>query len=114
MTNIEALKALLVKVEAGDHRVGMWGAFKSEIHPHAPDYARQSFLGSLDAAKALHEAVLPGWTYCDLLRRGNRYTVHINKGIDETCRDFSAVSESPARAWLIAILKALIAEGESK
>ena len=61
-----------------------------------------AFYGSLDAAKALHDALLPGW------------------GWDVASSDASAVfcgnelygpaelaaSQTPARAWLIAVLKA--------
>jgi len=59
--------------------------------------------GSLDAAKALHEAVLPGW------------------GWDISCMQLASVWDLecegpviqgyayyPARAWLLAILEALI------
>lgn len=58
--------------------------------------------GSLDAAKALHEAVLPGREYIIKNYRSPRTAVRVG---------FKSVSdEIPARAWLIAILEALIAQ----
>lgn len=104
MTRKEALEALLAKIEAGEC------IFPNDF----PDGFRKApraiaaFEGSLDAAMALHEAVLPGWNYSafDELE-GFRAQVEKPIGISEK----SAVSfESPARAWLMAILKALIAE----
>jgi len=72
-----------------------------------------AFHGSLDAAKALHEAVLPGW----------HWSLHETEG---TGNPLAAVEppkyhlepfvgqgihkNNPARAWLIAILGALIAK----
>lgn len=112
MTKLEALQALAEKVEVGSldwpycavqhvHGIGMnetiWDAYN----------------GSLDAAKALMEAVLPEWFVRSILQRGH----------DIWCAtiwpDFSVVgmddmkvgkSTNPARAWLLSILKALIAE----
>ena len=99
---LQALTALRDKVKAGDHRVGMWKAVPHELHPHVPEYARQAFLGSLDAAKALHESVLPGWGY------------EICNGAEVTLRQYSKKiifkNVCPARAWLLAILDALIAQ----
>ena len=67
---------------------------------------------SLDAAKALHEAVLPGWGW------------HIRQDDDGCyasclypvyCRvtPGSATAKTPAAAWVAAILRAKHAEGES-
>jgi len=69
--------------------------------------------GSLDAAKALHEAVLPGWV-CRL-KIGADYNPSqailepLTPRSGNPC-GLSEWSETPARAWLIAILKALIAK----
>jgi hypothetical protein len=61
--------------------------------------------GSLDAAKALHEAVLPDWHW-NISKDGVAPIV-----IASRLRPIPTVGRSitPARAWLIAILKALIA-----
>lgn len=72
--------------------------------------AWSAYHGSLDAAKALHDAVLPGYGYGI-----------IGPMSDNTCRaccvpkvdnppEYYGQSQSPARAWLLAILEALIAQ----
>lgn len=111
MTKTEALKALLEKVEAR--------------HPTCPIYQinrafsrcfqrvfRDAFHGSLDAAKALHKALLPGWMYCHV-------PCAVTVARQERLHDgmiFDAPSEEgmESRAWLIAILKALIAIEEQE
>jgi hypothetical protein len=110
----KALKELLAKVESNN----VWfDAFaKAFINNDPKDtecinincWAFGAYHGSLNAARALHDTVLPGWTYCDHLRRGMRYTVYVGKSIEYAT--FDGVSGDPARAWLIAILKALISE----
>lgn len=122
MTKIEALKELAAKVEAGqfiprfdgpEHRVwpGMEGMNSWKRH-----HARYSYHGSLDAAKALHDAVLPdeGWNiqwtmkYPHLMGDGNPFVARIGWG-----EIFAASGPNPARAWLLAILRALISQEES-
>jgi hypothetical protein len=73
--------------------------------------------GSLDAAKALHEAVLPneGWgidwvtKYPNLMSGGHAYRAVVGWG---TLR--KGFADTPARAWLLAILSALIAQEEQQ
>jgi hypothetical protein len=60
--------------------------------------------GSLDAAKALHEAVLPGWWY-SFHSHGLAFLVSPDCRITP-----SANNPDPARAWLICIILALIEE----
>jgi hypothetical protein len=70
--------------------------------------ARNAYNGSMDAARELHEAVLPDW-YVDEM--GNN-----SKSMGWTIRIFNAEGnykvgigfDNPARAWLIAIIQALI------
>lgn len=118
------LQELLAKVEAGDipdtgvdrFRAvpkGGSGVYADRNHYNAQEaYWR----GSLDAAKALHEAVLPFWDR----------SIHSNSGATISENDagdfeasvahplkaesFEAVSLCMARAWLIAIIKALISQ----
>lgn len=65
------------------------------------DIAR-AYHGSLDAAKALHEALLPGW----------RWTRHHDGEIEVWAtgvlsrRWGRSDDKDPARAWLLAVLKA--------
>jgi len=101
MTDTQALRDLLVKVEAGE----WWGDLPRPDCMHT-DLCWKAFNGSLDAAKALHEAVLPGcaW-FIESAYRGDAPTAAIEgHGIS-----VDASNDNPARAWLIAILRALIA-----
>ena len=117
MTRKEELEAMLVKVEAGE-----WDAklatkalpesYISDEHEWISPYEKAScaYNGSLDAARALHEAVLPGWDWS--VGKSSTYVVKEgfgSFGFGEFLFD-EQLSMSPARAWLIAILKALIAE----
>ena len=112
----DALRELLAKVEAGDcteysifreaHIKSEWQALEGQYRARAWD----AYEGSLDAAKALHEALLPGWGWL-LNSRSGYALVWESKEVGD--REESAISPvSNARAWLIAILSALIAEGE--
>jgi len=105
MTRKQALAKLIEKVEAGDatNDGSMFRAFGDKW-----TICFDAFHGSLDAALALHEAVLPGWGYVDLLRRGSRHTAHIAVDVFELT--LTGVADTPARAWLLAIIKALHAE----
>ena len=113
----EALSELLAKVKAG--------------HGNDPsDYlclmivndsiaARNAYNGSLDAAKPLHDAVLPEWLVDALWQKPEygpnprlwscrlRHLGGIKQCVGD---DYYKASPSPARAWLVAILEALIAE----
>jgi hypothetical protein len=82
-------------------------------YPILRDQARLAFMGSIDSAKALHNAVLPGWEY------GITYNSEqldgpcafvAPWGATEDAEGYEACAINPARAWLIAILKALIAK----
>ena len=112
--NKTALEALMVKVEAGDLMSVDLISLEAVQHSHA----WKAYNGSLDAAKALHEAVLgdgnistPGYMATVFMSgkaavwdviSGASYSGEIN------APNLHAVS--PARAWLIAILRALIAQ----
>ena len=95
---IEALKA------------GIWPPFtprtKSRLRPHWSLIARAND-GSLDAAKALHDALLPVFLW-GITPLGNCYI----RDISFNPISSGACAGNPARAWLIAILcayRALIA-----
>lgn len=62
----------------------------------------KAYDGSLDAAKALHEALLPGWIGC-ADTSGFCFMYEDEKEWNESS---AIVPGNPARAWLIAILKA--------
>jgi hypothetical protein len=103
----EALTELLAQAKAGewhnDRTTWLFGNDWPNVHG--------AFYGSLDAAKALHEAVLPDWrvTHAFGLVSGEvaKFNLTHNK---KPSTYVSAKSDSPARAWLIAILTALIEE----
>ena len=103
----DAMKSLLAKVEAG--KVANWFNWSSGIKGHGTN-ARLAYEGSLDAAKALHEELLP--TRSCGITFGGEYGATVT--FPPTWDDLS-LSQShaiPARAWLIAILRAKIKEAK--
>jgi len=102
MTRKEALAELVAKVEAGEWPSRGAYLIPGEFRPADPGLA---FQGSLDAAKALHEAVLPGWDWgCHLEGLdGFGASVHL-KGEEFVIQ---GGAQSSARAWLLVILHAL-------
>lgn len=119
MTRLQALEALLDQVKAGewDFRHDAPARLVFPYHSASADDlgldARAAFEGSLDAAKALHEAVLPGWPWTiENMNSGlSRAWVNSSRGLRTP--GYVGESDDPARAWLIAILKAIIAEEEA-
>ena len=69
--------------------------------------AHKAFDGSLDAAKALHEAVLGYDWDIDNFSLGGDVCLRRGRPLE---REYGLVDMDPARAWLIAIIEALIAE----
>lgn len=67
--------------------------------------AFQAFNGSLDAAKALHEALVPGWGWTSATdAHGEQWFCVWDQGGDFESDEI--YSDNPARSWLLAILKA--------
>lgn len=64
--------------------------------------------GSLDAAKALHEALLPGWRVS--IGHGEDDAIEATVFLNTAGSFMSASDEIMSRAWLIAILKAYRAQ----
>ena len=101
MNRKQALAELIAKVEAGE-----WPG-KNVLHEINDTYgfdAWRAYDGSLDAAKLLHEAVLPGWF------GGVSENIHGHGWygwVQTNERHMDARSDNPARAWLLAILRAL-------
>jgi hypothetical protein len=94
-----ALIKLIAKVEAEE---SLNSRECSSIWPTGYAHAINASHGSLDAANSLHEAVLSGTLWVN--RFGGVVTI-LHCGEEHT-----GVSDNPARAWLIAILMALIAD----
>lgn len=118
MTRLEALKELAKKVEAGEFPalykdLSAAGLAHNSYGIDSGGYAWDAFFGSLDAAKALHEAVLPGWDW-RVEENVNGYISHIGPTREEFMPSTMAIShDNSGRAWLSAILRALIAQEES-
>jgi len=112
----EALEALRDKVEAGD--IGDTGIDRFSAipkrgggvyaDPNWYDAHAAYWRGSLDAAKALHESVLPerpcGITF------GGEYGATVTLPPTWETMSVTWSNETPARAWLLSILSALISE----
>lgn len=108
-----ALRELIEAVEAGASI--SWGFGPSPSRRALPEHwklAMDACHGSLDATRALHEAVLPGWgwnvTGCQAYH-GNEayYWAYV---CDDGVAPIEAEADNHARAWLLAILKALEAQ----
>lgn len=116
--NREALIALKEKVEAGtfpaDVSARILGLSEVAERGGLPVIKEmyRSFSGSLDAAKALHDAVLPGWWWSiePELDDGRVFALVGTASCIKS--PFFGESTNPARAWLLAILSALIAQEE--
>lgn len=127
MTRKEALTELLEKVEAGEWDLpehdAMSALDQQEVEDafghalHGQMYrGYHAYTGSLDAALALFEAVLPGWRLFSLREFGNEWRCSVEIGIRVNPKSHKLVggehASNPARSWLIAILKALVSEAD--
>lgn len=128
------LKELHDRVEEGDDWPSLYGGSpESQNHYklivkalgsdswEVVECVTKSYRGSIDAAKALHDAVLPGWTLNGLWEKR-----HPDKGqhpagkwvcllfgiVDGKYYGPEVTSDNPARSWLLAILRALIDQAQ--
>jgi hypothetical protein len=94
------------KSEWADLRIT--GLKQADLSEYASEFLR-AYHGSPDAAKALHEAVLPGW---DVLNIGQDdcygWIVGVKKIDGGAGVWWGRNWNNPARAWLLAILRAKI------
>lgn len=108
----DTIQALLDHVHAGawpdDYNA-------SSLLPHPNDCrALAAFEGSLDAALALHQAMLPGWFFYggNLHGKGDGYVYTLSPAPFPDAPSFRGFSDaSPARAWVEAILMAVVDSG---
>jgi hypothetical protein len=105
MTRKQALTELRDKVRVGDATFAT-DAFDDVFQQV---WIAGSFRGSLDAAKALHEAVLGGWGWAVAERQGY-VEASVRKNSLFASEYYGSIADNPARAWLLAILEALIAQ----
>ena len=104
MTQIDALKELAEKVEAGE--MIQIQEFNEEFAWLGPKCFAAYANESLDAAHSLHKAVLGDrWKY--KIDFSGRVFVEIN---DQTRITSGYIDGSPARAWLLAVIRAKISE----
>ena len=101
---------LIEAVEAGELGWNRLATLAEEVMPpKEAALAATAYNGSLDAAKVLHEELLPGWF------PGMSQNIHSGYWFAwvQTRQDkhFSATEADPARAWLLAILRAVEANG---
>jgi hypothetical protein len=115
MSRRDDLQALYDAVTAG--AVIAWSLGGSPPRKALPMHwqdAMNAYLGSLDAAHALHKAVLPGWEWKRIVHPGPIASVGVWEpprfAMGHTALENDANS---ARAWLLAILAALIAQEEA-
>jgi hypothetical protein len=109
-TRKDALQELLAKVEAGEviqstDAVDIWPIDARSMSLTWLDACKAS-QGSLDAALALHNAVLPGWIWS----KDYNGEIEVWKYGLVNSKWGRSNNPNPARALLIAILRALIAE----
>ncbi len=101
---------LIAAVAAGTLTVS--DILESAIPFHSERDVSVAYGGSLDAAKRLHDALLPGWdALIDLDAK-----VSVSNGASNLIayRDFfGEATRNPARAWLLSILKAVRAQKEA-
>lgn len=119
MTRKEALADLIAKVEAGEERYPFsWAneGYNTGDLFDSRDNVNRAYNGSLDAAKDLHEAVLPGWIVHDFSQNSRSMGWNIvlasKSGTYSTSHQGGNVGfcDSPARSWLLAILRAIHAQ----
>jgi len=125
MTRLETLIELRDKVKAGTARMPdatrCYGCKDGRIDKTwgwKDNNVMGAYNGSLDAAKALHEAVLPQMRVGPIqqFESGRRWYVRLYCPMGEDWPKWTlypsveAASDTLARAWLLAILEALIAQ----
>ena len=126
MTDRAALTKLLEMVEAGTGGPDtIWGS--TYVVPSATSRLIEAAFGdddeiwgnvvaahdgSLDAAKALHEAVLPGCKWGIHEPKPGVFRAYVSEWSPFRPMPTTCEADSPARAWMIAIIRAKIAEGE--
>lgn len=109
------LDRLIEAVDAGDAPWRDIAAMSYDCGPQIQPWRRtvgEAYNGSLDAAKALHDAMLPGWDY--RIETGRRdIKARVSQPHLLTYNDPSS-AETPARAWLLAVLRAYRATQETQ
>lgn len=111
----EALSKLIEAVATGQAPTGLDVHRADTGHSDHITMVLGAFNGSLDAAKALHEALLPGWT--TVLGQNAHHgdwsaIVRLTEDGEIAHEYYGGADDLPARAWLLAILRAYAAQQE--
>lgn len=99
------LRALIEAVEAGTATIFDFEYCAALGHEWVTGW--NAYRGSLDAANALHDALLPGWGYLI-----SKHDAEIWREGEYPNTIAAQVKDNRARAWLLAILRAKEAEGK--
>ena len=104
------LEALIAAVDAGLS----WPADSEQWDTIGVDGmdAADAYNGSLDAALRLHEALLPGWELTHMGQHEAGWMVAVAR-LGPPTRHEGGHPTTPARAWLLAILRVLKAKGDA-
>ena len=107
---LNALDELIEAVEAGDDLPEIGHGYWQFLPAGACILAARTYHdGSLDAALALHEALLPGWiarVTTGAAAAGVNYSHCTVEDWNEATEVDANNQPTPARAWLLAVLKA--------
>jgi len=108
------IRELREAVERGQWPVAFNDELPLKIQTVA-ELAEDAYHGDLNAAKALHEAVLPGWTLDAFGQRAGGWVATLGRRDSKTPvpAPSAMVRDTPARAWLLAVLKALEAQEDT-
>lgn len=97
----DALQRLIEAIEAGQYDRDMAGCLPYPHNKGGTAYA--AFYGDLNAAKDLHDALLPGWEWGRLVSHG---TMVVARKTGQYQQASAEDNGNPARALLLAILRA--------
>ena len=108
---LNALHKLIEAVEAGasdrQDLLHMIDNAMPQDNPACMAMAHQAYHGSLDADHALHEALLPGWGWeVRKAAHDGEGSAYVFPGKMPQDGRQQAAAPTPARAWLLAILRA--------
>lgn len=110
----DALKRLIETVGGGEWD-GSWRGVLDADKMMPPQAFSDAYHGSLDASRSVHDALLPGWTACIGQNAHhndwNAFVRLTDAGII-TREHWGGTDDNGARAWLLAILRAKLAEAE--
>jgi len=115
----DALRSLIEDIEAGNNgKVVFALAECCAFSWYVGALAKDAYNGSLDAAKTLHDALVPVWEYAIYSQNDSYQWFAVQLETPAIRVSFfdepiSGISDNPARAWLIAILRAKLAEIEA-